>query len=325
MVDSQAHWPDGMLGFLAKLYKLELAMQINGIEVEDTFAEAFDMTGTRIIITAAEPSWARRAAEAMTGFATSVIGCGVEAGIERFLESEETPDGRPGVAVLLFSVSGRELEKQLVRRVGQCVLTCPSTSVFAGLYSEKRIAIGSHLRYFGDGFQISKKIGKERYWRIPVMDGEFVCQDTVCRQGAVGGGNFLVLADTIHGALHACEYAVSAIKRLRDCITPFPGGVARSGSKVGSKYKMLSASTNDAFCPTLREQTKSYVLDQTSAALELVIDGLTPEVVGQAMRVGIQAACEVGPSCGVRKITGGNYGGKLGKHHFHLHELLSSS
>ncbi len=314
-----------MPGFLAKLDKLELAMQINGIQVEDTFAEAFDMTGTRIIITAAEPTWARRAAEAMTGFATSVIGCGVEAGIERFLESEETPDGRPGVAVLLFSVSGRELEKQLVRRVGQCVLTCPSTSVFAGLYSEKRVAMGSHLRYFGDGFQISKKIGKERYWRIPVMDGEFVCQDTVCRQGAVGGGNFLVLADTIHGALHACEFAVSAIKRLRDCITPFPGGVARSGSKVGSKYKMLNASTNDAFCPTLREQTKSHVLDQTSAALELVIDGLTPEVVEHAMRVGIQAACEVGPSCGVRKITGGNYGGKLGKHHFHLHGLLSSS
>ena len=185
--------------------------------------------------------------------------------------------------------------------------------------------MGSHLRYFGDGYQISKKIGKERFWRIPVMDGEFVCQDTVCRQSAVGGGNFLVLADTIHGALHACDYAVMAIKRLRNCITPFPGGVARSGSKVGSKYKMLNASTNDAFCPTLREQTKSYVLDQTSAALELVIDGLTPEVVGQAMRVGIQAACEVGPSCGVRKITGGNYGGKLGKHHFHLHQLLSST
>jgi len=299
-------------------------MQINGIEIEDTFAEAFDMTGTRIIITAAEPAWARRAAEAMTGFATSVIGCGVEAGIERFLDGKQTPDGRPGVAILMFSVSGTELEKQLVRRVGQCVLTCPSTSVFAGLQSEKRIAMGSRLRYFGDGHQISKRIGKERYWRIPVMDGEFVCQDTVCRQSAVGGGNFLVLAKTIHGALHACDSAVLAIKKLQDCITPFPGGVARSGSKVGSKYKMLRASTNDAFCPTLREQTKSHVLDETSAALELVIDGLTPEIVGQAMRVGIEAACEVGPSCGVLKITGGNYGGKLGKHHYHLRQLMTA-
>jgi formylmethanofuran--tetrahydromethanopterin N-formyltransferase len=299
-------------------------MQINGIEIEDTFAEAFDMTATRIIITAAEPAWARRAAEAMTGFATIVIGCGVEAGIERFLDGDETPDGRPGVAILMFSVSGSELEKQLVRRVGQCVLTCPSTSVFAGLQSEKRIAMGSRLRYFGDGHQISKRIGKERYWRIPVMDGEFVCQDTVCRQSAVGGGNFLVLAKTIHGALHACDSAVFAIKKLLGCITPFPGGVARSGSKVGSKYKMLGASTNDAFCPTLREQTKSYVLDQTSAALELVIDGLTPEIVGQAMRIGIQAACEVGPSCGVLKITGGNYGGKLGKYHYHLRQLMTA-
>jgi formylmethanofuran--tetrahydromethanopterin N-formyltransferase len=297
-------------------------MEINGIEIEDTFAEAFDMTATRVIITAAEPAWARRAAEAMTGFATSVIGCGVEAGIEQFLDGDATPDGRPGVAVLLFSVSGAELEKQLVRRVGQCVLTCPSTSIFSGMRDGKKIAMGSRLRYFGDGHQISKKIGDQRYWRIPVMDGEFVCQDSVCRTNAVGGGNFLVLAETIHGALHASDAAVRAIKKVRGCITPFPGGVARSGSKVGSKYKSLTASTNDAFCPTLRDQVTSHILNETSAALELVIDGLTPDIVREAMRVGILAACEVGPSCGVRRITGGNYGGKLGKHHFHLRALL---
>jgi formylmethanofuran--tetrahydromethanopterin N-formyltransferase len=258
----------------------------------------------------------------MTGFATSVIGCGVEAGIEQSLDSSQTPDGRPGVSVLMFSVSGAELEKQLVRRVGQCVLTCPSTSVFSGIDSEKKIAMGSKLRYFGDGHQISKRIGDEKYWRIPVMDGEFVCQDTVSRISAVGGGNFLVLAETIHGALHACDSAVRAIKKVRGCITPFPGGVARSGSKVGSKYKTLTASTNDAFCPTLRETLKSQVLSETSAALELVIDGLSADLVREAMRVGILAACEAGPSCGVRKITGGNYGGKLGRHHFHLHQLL---
>ncbi|MFO0012663.1 MAG: formylmethanofuran--tetrahydromethanopterin N-formyltransferase [Planctomycetota bacterium] len=298
-------------------------MEINGIEIENTFAEAFDMTATRVIITAAEPSWARRAAEAMTGFATSVIDCGVEAGIENFLEGDRTPDGRPGVSILLFSVSGTELEKQLVRRVGQCVLTCPSTSIFSGMAQGKKVAMGSRLRYFGDGHQISKRIGEHRYWRIPVMDGEFVCQDSVCRSSAVGGGNFLVLADTIHGALHASDAAVRAIKKVRGCITPFPGGVARSGSKVGSKYKSLKASTNDAFCPTLRDQVASQIHDSTTAALELVIDGLAPEIVREAMRVGILAACEVGPSCGVRRITGGNYGGKLGKHHFHLHQLLS--
>ncbi len=297
-------------------------MILQGIPIDDTFAEAFDMTATRIIITAAEPIWARRAAEAMTGFATSVIGCGVEAGIEEELEGNKTPDGRPGVSILMFSVSGSELEKQLVRRVGQCVLTCPSTSVFAGLDGPKRIAMGSKLRYFGDGHQISKWIGDQRYWRIPVMDGEFVCQDSVARTSAVGGGNFLVLADTIHGALHACDAAVRAIARLRECITPFPGGVARSGSKVGSKYKTLGASTNDAFCPTLRELTASEVGERSGAALELVIDGLTPGIVAEAMRVGIIAACEVGPSCGVQRITGGNYGGKLGKHHFYLHQIL---
>jgi formylmethanofuran--tetrahydromethanopterin N-formyltransferase len=298
-------------------------MQINGIDIIDTFAEAFDMTATRIMITAAEPVWALRAAEAMTGFATSVIGCGVEAGIEHICDGQETPDGRPGVSVLLFSVSGTELEKQLVRRVGQCVLTCPSTSVFGAIDGEKRIAMGAKLRYFGDGFQISKKIGDKRYWRIPVMDGEFVCEDTVARTGAVGGGNFLVLADTIHGALHACDAAVRAIKRIRGAITPFPGGVARSGSKVGSKYKMLSASTNDAFCPTLRELSPSLVAQETSAALELVIDALTPDLVAEAMKAGIQAACDIGPSCGVRQITAGNYGGKLGKHHFHLRRILT--
>lgn len=297
-------------------------MQINGIEIVDTFAEAFDMTATRIVITAAEPTWARRAAEAMTGFATSVIGCGVEAGIECVLDGKFTPDGRPGVNVLMFSVSGAELEKQLVRRVGQCVLTCPSTSVFGAIEGSKRIAMGSKLRYFGDGFQISKKIGPKRYWRIPVMDGEFVCEDSVPRTNAVGGGNFLVLADTIHGALHACDAAVRAIKRIPGAITPFPGGVARSGSKVGSRYKMLSASTNDAFCPTLRELSNSLVSERTSAALELVIDGLTPEIVAEAMRVGIRAACDIGPACGVRQITGGHYGGKLGKHHFHLHKIM---
>ena len=303
-------------------------MRIQGIHIEDTFAEAFDMTATRVIITAAEPAWAARAGEAMTGFATSVIGCVVEAGVECELSPDQTPDGRPGVSVLMFSTSGDKLEEQLIRRVGQCVLTCPSTSVFAGLKSSKKIALGSRIRYFGDGNQISKRIGQARYWRIPVMDGEFVCEDTAYRTSAVGGGNFLVLAETIHGALHACDAAVAAIRKIPECIAPFPGGVARSGSKVGSKYPALRASTNDAFCPTLRDsprlaQQATSVPDGVGAVLELVIDGLSADGVGQAMRAGILAVCQVGESLGVRAITGGNYGGKLGRHHFHLHKLLA--
>ncbi len=298
-------------------------MQINGIEIQDAFAEAFPMTATRLIITAADRFWARRAAESMTGFATSVIGCGCEAGIEREIAPESTPDGRPGIAVLIFSVSGKELQKQLTRRVGQCVLTCPSTSVFAGMTGEKKLDLGNNLRYFGDGFQISKVIDGIRYWRIPVMDGEFVCQDTTARCSAVGGGNFLVLSETLAGALSACESAMDAMRQVDNCIMPFPGGVARSGSKVGSKYKSLTASTNDAFCPTLRPLTKSLLPEGVSAALEVVIDGLTEQDVARAMRVGILAACDEGARKGLRAITGGNYGGKLGPYHFHLRELLA--
>lgn len=297
-------------------------MEINGIEIQDTFAEAFPMMATRLIITAADSFWARQAAESMTGFATSVIGCGCEAGIEAEIPAEETPDGRPGIAVLVFSISGKELQKQIVRRVGQCVLTCPSTSVFAGMQGDKRIALGSHLRYFGDGFQISKIVNGVRYWRIPVMDGEFVCEDTTSRCAAVGGGNFLVLSESLDGALAACEAAMHAMRQLTDVIMPFPGGVARSGSKVGSKYKSLSASTNDAFCPTLRPLTRSLLPEGVSAALEVVIDGLTEADVARAMRVGILAACASGRDRGLRAITGGNYGGKLGPYHFHLRELL---
>ncbi|MCA9132096.1 MAG: formylmethanofuran--tetrahydromethanopterin N-formyltransferase [Planctomycetales bacterium] len=297
-------------------------MQINGIEIEATFAEAFPMTATRLIITAADRFWARRAAESMTGFATSVIGCGCEAGVEGEVPPEQTPDGRPGISVLVFSISGKELEKQVVRRVGQCVLTCPSSSVFSGMESDKKIALGSQLRYFGDGFQISKIVAGKRYWRVPVMDGEFVAEESTGRTAAVGGGNFLVLSQSLGGALKACETAMDAMRQIPNVIMPFPGGVARSGSKVGSKYRALKASTNDAFCPTLRSITNSLLPADVGAALEVVIDGLTEADIARAMRVGILAACETGRRYGLRAITGGNYGGKLGPHHFYLHEIL---
>ncbi len=297
-------------------------MQINGIDIEDTFAEAFPMTSTRLIITAEDRYWALRAAEAMTGFATSVIACGCEASIEREISQQNSPDGRPAISVLVFAVSSKELEKQIVRRVGQCVLTCPSTSVFAGMSGEKQVALGSKLRYFGDGYQISKRIGNKRYWRIPVMDGEFVCEESVARSPAVGGGNFLVLSESLSGALRACETAMAAMRQLPNVIMPFPGGVARSGSKVGSKYKWLTASTNHVFCPTLRPVTESRLPSGVGAALEVVIDGLSESDVARAMKVGIRAACEAGPRYGLRVITAGNYGGKLGPYHFHLKDIL---
>ncbi|MCC6511723.1 MAG: formylmethanofuran--tetrahydromethanopterin N-formyltransferase [Pirellulaceae bacterium] len=297
--------------------------QINGIDIEDSFAEAFPMTATRLIITAEDRYWALRAAEAMTGFATSVIACGCEASIERELSQAQSPDGRPAIAVLVFSISSKELEKQVVRRVGQCVLTCPSTSVFAGMTGEKQIALGSKLRYFGDGFQISKVIGGRRFWRVPVMDGEFVCEAQTARTSAIGGGNFLVLSESLSGALRACETAMDAMRQLTNVIMPFPGGVARSGSKVGSKYKWLTASTNHVYCPTLRPITASRLPPGVGAALEVVIDGLTEADVARAMRVGIKAACEAGTRYGLRRVTAGNYGGKLGQYHFHLKDILA--
>ena len=296
--------------------------QINGIDIDDSFAEAFPMTATRLIITAEDRYWALRAAEAMTGFATSVIACGCEASIEREISPAQSPDGRPAISVLVFAVSGKELEKQIVRRVGQCVLTCPSTSVFAGMTGEKEISLGNKLRYFGDGFQISKVVGKRRFWRIPVMDGEFVCEAKTARTAAVGGGNFLVLSESLSGALRACETAMDAMRQLPNIIMPFPGGVARSGSKVGSKYSWLTASTNHVFCPTLRPLIQSELPPGVEAALEVVIDGLTEADVARAMRVGIMAACEGGTRYGLRKITTGNYGGKLGPYHFHLRNIL---
>jgi formylmethanofuran--tetrahydromethanopterin N-formyltransferase len=294
----------------------------NGIAIEDTFAEAFGMTATRVLITAVNPHWARVAAQTMTGFATSVIGCGAEAGIEAEIPPDASPDGRPGVSVLLFAMSGDELAKQVERRVGQCVLTCPTTAAFAGMEGEKLIPLGKSLRFFGDGYQIAKRLGGRRYWRVPVMDGEFLCEETTARGSAVGGGNFLIIGQRPEQVLEAAQEAVQAIRRLTNVLLPFPGGIVRSGSKVGSKYKALMASTNDAYCPTLRGLVRSELGPEVGSVLEIVIDGLSEADVRAATRVGIEAVCALGAAAGIQRISAGNYGGKLGKFHFHLRELL---
>jgi formylmethanofuran--tetrahydromethanopterin N-formyltransferase len=307
------------------------AMRVaNGVTVDDTFAEAFPMKATRLLITAHDLEWARHAAVSATGLATSVIACGCEAGIEAELGTEQTPDGRPGISVLLFAVSGKELAKQIERRVGQCVMTCPTTAVFAGIPDPsvagsggEPVALGKNLRFFGDGWQISKVIGGIRYWRVPVMDGEFVAQETTTVIKGVGGGNLLLLARDTDAALAAAKAAVAAMRRLRNVILPFPGGVVRSGSKVGSKYASLPASTNDAFCPSLVGlATNSELTADTRCVLEIVIDGLTEADVAAAMRAGLQAGVAIGAAGGLLRISAGNYGGKLGPFHFHLHKLL---
>lgn len=299
-----------------------MMLELHGVPIDDTFAEAFDMKVTRLILTGDDRQWVQESAVAFTGFGTSVIACGLEIAVERELSEAETPDGRPGVAILAFAVSGSELEKQIPRRTGQCVLTCPTTAIYAGMEGEKRVPLGKGLRYFGDGYQISKVIGGKRYWRIPVMDGEFVCQHDTARSEGVGGGNFLMIGKDIASVTLACRAAVSAIAALPHVITPFAGGATRSGSKVGSKYKKLVASTNEAYCPTLRGIVNSGLSAEEHKVLEVVIDGLKAEDVAEAMRVGINAACAAAGGKGLLRITAGNYGGKLGRHHFHLHEVL---
>jgi formylmethanofuran--tetrahydromethanopterin N-formyltransferase len=298
-------------------------MNINGVVIQENFAEAFSMKATRLVITADTAAWAQTAAAGMTGFATSVIACGCEAGIDRLLPLSETPDGRPGVVVLLFGMSVKDLQKQVRDRVGQCVLTATGTACFAGMVGGETLQLGDALRCFGDGFQISKQLGERRYWRIPVMDGEFLCEDSVGTAKGVGGGNFLILARSRESARSAAERAVAAMHAVPNIIMPFPGGIVRSGSKVGSKYEGLVASTNHAYCPTLRGLTATALPPEAEAVLEIVIDGLTPEDVRAAMRVGIAAACHGGAGAGVIRIDAGNYGGKLGKHHFHLREIMA--
>ena len=295
----------------------------NGIRIDDTFAEAFGMSGTALTITAHDEKWARQAAVTMTGFATSVIGCGCEAGIDRELAASETPDGRPGQRVLIFGMSPEALQTALINRVGQCVLTSPGSACYAGLEAEKNLKIGDAIRYFADGWQVSKRLKGKHFWRLPVMDGEFVCEArTGLTTDAVGGGNLLIMGAKPENTMRAAEAAVAVMHGVADAIMPFPGGIVRSGSKVGSKYKTLFASTNEAYCPTLRGAVASQLEPDIANVLEIVIDGLTEKSVAEAMRAGIKAIVELGPDKGAVRIGAGNYGGKLGQYHFHLKDLL---
>jgi formylmethanofuran--tetrahydromethanopterin N-formyltransferase len=295
-------------------------MKIRGVLIEDTFAEAFTMRVARIVITGRSTRWVQAAALKLTGFATSVIGCKCEAGIEGELSPSETPDGRPGRSVLLMTMSKDDLGKRLIERIGQTVLTCPTTACYDGLPDvPDRVGVGSALRFFGDGFQSSKVVGGERFWRIPVMEGEFLVQEKFGMVKGVGGGNFLILSRSADAALAAAEAASDAMALHPGVILPFPGGVVRSGSKVGSRrIKSMIASTNDAYCPTLRAITKTALPKGVNSVLEIVVNGVDAPAVASAMRVGIDAACRQG----VIQISAGNYGGKLGPHHFYLRKIM---
>lgn len=295
-------------------------MQLGETLIEDTFAEAFGMRFTRLIVTAADEYWLEACLRELTGYSSSVIACDAETGVERRLAASDTPDGRPGASVLIFGFSTEALTKSVPNRIGQCVMTCPTTAVYNGLpAAETKIPLGKTIRFFGDTFQKSKQVGGRRYWRIPVMDGEFLVEDNLGAEKGVAGGNLIIQSRDQPSGLASVRRATEAIWRLPGVITPFPGGSARSGSKVGSKYKGLVASTSDAYCPTLRGRVESKLHKEANCAYEIVIDGETEAAVAAAMTAALRAAA--GP--GIVTITAGNYGGKLGKFHFYLHKLLA--
>jgi formylmethanofuran--tetrahydromethanopterin N-formyltransferase len=294
----------------------------NTLTIVDTFAEMFPMWAGRILITAENEKWALTAARTATGFAASIIMSPAEAGIEGVVSPDKTPDGRTGTLIQIYHRTRRELRAQMVQRISQCVMTCPTTAAFDALpEAKRRLKVGRSIRLFGDGFQRRDAIGERKVWRIPVMEGEFVVEDRFGAMRAVAGGNFLILAESRKAGLQAAEEAVSAIfQRAEGVILPFPGGVCRSGSKAGSMKYKLAASTNHPFCPRLRKIVPdSQVPDNVNCVYEIVINGLNSDVVERAMAEGVRAAVKVP---GVVEISAGNYGGKLGPFRAYLKEVL---
>ena len=297
-------------------------MQIGSTQIVDTFAEAFRLRFVRVVVTAHDSHWLEAALRAVCGYGTSVLGCDAEIGVERRLDPTETPDGRSGASIMAFSFSPEGIGRAIANRTAQCLLTCPTVSVFDGLpAATERTALGGHIRFFGDGFEKTKLVDGRRYWRVPVMDGEFLAEETVGIEKGVGGGNFILQGGTLEGTLLAARRAVAAIDACPGTILPFPGGVVRSGSKVGSRYEGLRGSTNEAFCPSLLGRVPTELAAGTACALEIVIDGSDEPTVAAAMAAGMRAAA--GPE--LLAISAGNYGGKLGKFHFHLRHVLANS
>jgi len=294
-------------------------MQLNSVEIEDTFAEAFTSYYSRFIITAASEKWAKIAAQEATGYATSLVGCTSEAGIERYASPEETPDKRPGYVVQVFAAKGK-MKDELLGRIGQCVLTAPTTAVFNYCDSEEKLDIGYKMRFFGDGYErVEKRYGREVIV-IPIMLGEFLIEKELGIGKGIAGGNFLILADKQESALEAAEKAVEAVSSVVGVITPFPGGICASGSKVGSKkYKFMRATTNEQCCPTICNRVEKTKVWGIGAVAEIVIDGISEGSVREAMRAGIESAAK---TRGVKKITAANYGGTLGNVRIYLRELF---
>jgi formylmethanofuran--tetrahydromethanopterin N-formyltransferase len=295
-------------------------MEINGVEIKDTYAEGFGIKVTRILVTAATAKLAKIAATEATGYGTSVIGCPAEAGIDCFVPAECTPDGRPGYAIMICQGSKKALDHELMERIGMCVLTAPTAAAFNLLDAEETLKTGNKLKFFGDGFEKECCIDGRKVHSIPIMSGDFLVESEFGFADGVAGGNFFILAKDQITGVKAAELAVAAIRNVKGVITPFPGGMVASGSKVGSnKYSFLPASTNEKMCVTLKDKVDSDIREDADGVFEIVIDGVDEETVKAAMKAGIQAACAVD---GVLEISAGNFDGKLGSAIMNLHDLF---
>jgi formylmethanofuran--tetrahydromethanopterin N-formyltransferase len=296
----------------------------NTLKIQDTFAEMFALWAGRVLITAENEKWAQIAAAVTTGFATSVIMAPAEAAVESYVPADQTPDKRPGALVQIYNKDRFELKHQLMERIGQCIMTCPTTAAFNGLTGKRVLNVGSSLRYFGDGFQKKTMAGGRKCWKIPVMEGNFIVEDGFGAMEAVAGGNFMIFAENQKAGLKAAEDSADAIRaRAPDVIMPFPGGVCRAGSKAGSlKYKM-KASTNHPYCPTLKTLVPDSVVPEgVNSVYEIVMNGLTLDAVKNGMKQGVIAAANVP---GVVKISSGNYGGKLGPFKAFLKDAIGAT
>jgi len=290
--------------------------------VEDTYAEAFRSLYVEFLITARDPKWLDHAINAATGCASSSIRCDCEAGLDRYVgpggdESFQTPDGRPGAICQLhvprfWKHRVEALEKTLLTRISQNVLTCATARCFSLSDSEPYYRLGRKIAFFGDGFErIEDRFGR-KMWVLPTMGGDFCVDRRFSYHDGIMGGNLWFMATSEDASLLAAERAVEACQHVPGVITPFPGGIAASGSKAGSRYKFLFASTNDSFCPTLkgREGVESLIPDGVKSVMEIIINGRDLASVSAATQASIKAASAVD---GVVNITAGNYGGRLGK------------
>ncbi|MBS1262877.1 MAG: Formylmethanofuran--tetrahydromethanopterin formyltransferase [Methanonatronarchaeales archaeon] len=294
-------------------------MRLNGVHVEETFAELFPMKYCRMLVTAATERLATTSAREATGFGTSIIMAPGEAGIERTMSGDETLDGRPGAVIQVWHRDDESLQNALLGRIGQCVLTAPTTSLFdAG--GDPGFRLGEQVAFFGDGHQRNEEMYGRDVWLVPRMDGDFVVEDSVSIEEGVAGGNFFVLGRTQGSALQGAEAAIDAIGGVEGVVTSFPGGICSSGSKPGSEqYGFMLATTNEFYAPSIRDEVDTALPDDVGAVYEIVMNGVTLEALKGATAAGIRAATTVE---GVVGIDAGNYGGNIGPYEIHLREVL---